>query len=51
MFRTSGTSEGGRNGSRINRYYRDYSMGRTNVFVDEEKFAEIFSKAYFGIDA
>ncbi|WP_067682858.1 acyl-CoA dehydrogenase family protein [Nocardia miyunensis] len=47
MFRTSGTSEGGRNGSRMNRYTRDYLMGRTNIYADEEKFAESMSKVHF----
>lgn len=31
----------------MNRYYRDYSMGRTNIFADEEKFASDFGKSYF----
>ncbi|OIJ65498.1 acyl-CoA dehydrogenase family protein [Streptomyces mangrovisoli] len=47
MYRTSGTSEGGRAGSRLNRYYRDYSMGRTNIFADEEKFGEDYGRAHF----
>ncbi|WP_067682888.1 acyl-CoA dehydrogenase family protein [Nocardia miyunensis] len=47
MFRTSGTSQGGNRESRMSRYYRDYSMGRTNVMVDEEKFSEIFAQSYF----
>lgn len=48
MYRTSGTSEGGRIGSRMNRYYRDYTMGRTNIVVDEENFSENYAQTYFG---
>ncbi|MFD4599785.1 acyl-CoA dehydrogenase family protein [Streptomyces sp. NPDC058464] len=33
LFSTSGSSEGARNGSRIQRYYRDMSMARTNVYT------------------
>lgn len=48
MFRTSGSSEGARRGSRMQRYYRDYSMGRTNVAVQTTLSERAFAAAYFG---
>ncbi len=49
LFRTSGTSEGARNGSRIQRYYRDYSTARTNIGLQWEPFAERLSKLHFEV--
>lgn len=51
LFRTSGTSEGARNGSRIQRYYRDISTARTNIGLQYETFAGNLAKTHFGLDA
>jgi 3-hydroxy-9,10-secoandrosta-1,3,5(10)-triene-9,17-dione monooxygenase len=50
LFRTSGTSEGGTNGSRIQRYYRDFSTARTNVGLQYESYAPRYAQAHFGLD-
>jgi len=50
LFRTSGTSEGGRNGTRMQRYYRDFSTARTNIGLQYETFAQIFAQEHFGLD-
>lgn len=47
LFRTSGSSEGARNGSRMQRYYRDLSMARTNMSPKVHIAAESFASAYF----
>ncbi|MFE0678540.1 acyl-CoA dehydrogenase family protein [Streptomyces sp. NPDC058867] len=49
MFRTSGTSEGGRNGTRMQRYYRDMSTARTNAGLQYETFAHMFAQLHFGL--
>jgi 3-hydroxy-9,10-secoandrosta-1,3,5(10)-triene-9,17-dione monooxygenase len=49
LFRTSGTSEGGRNGSRMQRYYRDISTARTNIGLQYETFAQMFAQEHFGL--
>lgn len=49
LFRTSGTSEGGRNGSRMQRYYRDMSTARTNVGLQWETFAQMFAQEHFDL--
>jgi 3-hydroxy-9,10-secoandrosta-1,3,5(10)-triene-9,17-dione monooxygenase len=51
LFRTSGTSEGGTNGSRMQRYYRDISTARTNVGLQYETFAERYAQVHLGLDA
>ncbi|MDH6219525.1 acyl-CoA dehydrogenase family protein [Streptomyces pseudovenezuelae] len=51
LFRTSGTSEGGRNGSRMQRYYRDISTARTNVGLQWETFATALAQEHFGLKA
>ncbi|WP_110239633.1 acyl-CoA dehydrogenase [Nocardioides gilvus] len=50
LFRTSGTSEGGTNGSRMQRYYRDISTARTNAGLQYENFAERSAQVHFGLD-
>ncbi|MGD9958375.1 acyl-CoA dehydrogenase family protein [Nocardioides sp.] len=50
LFRTSGTSEGGTNGSRMQRYYRDFSTARTNIGLQYESYAPRFAQAHFGLD-
>jgi 3-hydroxy-9,10-secoandrosta-1,3,5(10)-triene-9,17-dione monooxygenase len=50
LFRTSGTSEGGANGTRIQRYYRDFSTARTNIGLQYESFAPRYAQAHFGLD-
>lgn len=50
LFRTSGTSEGGRNGTRMQRYYRDLSMARTNIGLQYESFAELVAKVHLGLE-
>ncbi|WP_329351955.1 hypothetical protein OG226_41565 [Streptomyces sp. NBC_01261] len=47
LYQASSTSEGGRKGSRMNRYYRDYSITRTNLLVNEDKMAAMYSQQYF----
>ena len=47
IYRTSGTSEGGRKASRIVRYYRDYSTARTNIGLQYEPYAERLSGVHF----
>lgn len=49
LFRTSGTSEGGRNGSRMQRYYRDMSTARTNIGLQWETFAGDLAKEHFDV--
>lgn len=49
LFRTSGTSEGGRNGSRMQRYYRDISTARTNIGLQWETFATELAQEHFGV--
>ncbi|MFJ9005818.1 acyl-CoA dehydrogenase family protein [Streptomyces canus] len=51
LFRTSGTSEGGRNGSRMQRYYRDISTARTNVGLQWETFATALAQEHFDLGA
>ena len=41
---------GGRNGSRMQRYYRDISTARTNVGLQYETFAQLFAQEHFGLD-
>lgn len=50
LFSTSGSSEGPRQGSRIQRYYRDFSMGRTNVFPRTVPAWRSFVISHFGLD-
>jgi 3-hydroxy-9,10-secoandrosta-1,3,5(10)-triene-9,17-dione monooxygenase len=47
MFKMSGSSEGGRNGARMQRYYRDFSMARTNMAPKFDMEAQAFAEAYF----
>lgn len=49
LFRTSGSSEGARNGSRMQRYYRDFSMARTNVSPKTVLAEQAFASDYFGL--
>ncbi len=49
LFRTSGTSEGGTNGSRMQRYYRDISTARTNIGLQWETFATDLAQEHFGV--
>ncbi len=49
LFRTGGTSEGGRQGSRMERYWRDFSTARTNAGLQLEAFAQIYAQQHFGI--
>ncbi len=49
LYRTSGTSEGGRQGSVMERYWRDFSMARTNAGLQWENFAQMYAKEHFGI--
>jgi 3-hydroxy-9,10-secoandrosta-1,3,5(10)-triene-9,17-dione monooxygenase len=49
LFRTGGTSEGGRNGSKMQRYYRDCSTARTNIGLQHESFAEVYAMQHFGL--
>jgi 3-hydroxy-9,10-secoandrosta-1,3,5(10)-triene-9,17-dione monooxygenase len=50
LFRTGGTSEGGRQGSRMERYWRDFSTARTNAGLQYETFAQMYAKQHFGIE-
>ena len=50
MFRTSGTSEGGTNGSRMQRYYRDFSTARTNIGMQFETYAGIYGQQHLGVE-
>jgi 3-hydroxy-9,10-secoandrosta-1,3,5(10)-triene-9,17-dione monooxygenase len=50
LFRTSGTSEGGTNGSRMQRYYRDFSTARTNAGLQHEAFAQRYAQVHFGLE-
>ncbi|WP_067670941.1 acyl-CoA dehydrogenase family protein [Nocardia miyunensis] len=50
LFSTAGSSEGPRNGSRMQRYYRDFSMARTNVFPRATTASRVFASVYFGSD-
>jgi 3-hydroxy-9,10-secoandrosta-1,3,5(10)-triene-9,17-dione monooxygenase len=50
LFRTGGTSEGGRQGSRMDRYWRDFSTARTNAGLQYETFAQSYAKHHFGIE-
>jgi 3-hydroxy-9,10-secoandrosta-1,3,5(10)-triene-9,17-dione monooxygenase len=43
----SGSSEGARNGARMQRYYRDFSMARTNMSPKLDMEAQTFAEAYF----
>ncbi len=49
LFRTSGSGEGARNGSRMQRYYRDFSMARTNVNPKTVLAEQAFASDYFGL--
>ncbi len=49
VYRTGGTSEGGRQGSRMERYWRDFSTARTNAGLQYETFAQTYAKQHFGI--
>ena len=46
-FKMSGSSEGARNGARMQRYYRDFAMARTNVVPKLDMEAQNFAAAYF----
>ena len=46
-FEMSGSSEGARNGARMQRYYRDFSMARTNMSPKLDMEAQTFAEAYF----
>lgn len=46
-FKMSGSSEGARNGARMQRYYRDFSMARTNISPKLDMEAQKFAEAYF----
>lgn len=51
LFRASGTSEGGRNGTRMQRYYRDMSAARTNAGLQAvEVFAQMYAQEHFGLE-
>lgn len=50
LFRTSGTSEGGRNGSRMQRYYRDFSTARTNIGLQFETYAGVYGQQHLGVE-
>ncbi|MDR3473045.1 MAG: acyl-CoA dehydrogenase [Devosia sp.] len=50
MFRTGGTSEGGQNGTRMQRYYRDLSTARTNIGMQYETFAGMYAQQHLGIE-
>lgn len=50
LFRTSGTSEGGRNGSRMQRYYRDISTARTNIGLQFDTFAGFYGQQHLGVE-
>jgi len=47
VFKMSGSSEGGRNGTRMQRYYRDFSTARTNMAPKLDMEAQTFAAAYF----
>ncbi len=49
LYRTGGTSEGGRQGTRMERYWRDFSTARTNAGLSYETFAQTYAKQHFGI--
>lgn len=49
LFRTSGTSEGGSNGSKMQRYYRDISTARTNIGLQYEAYATVVAQQHFGL--
>jgi 3-hydroxy-9,10-secoandrosta-1,3,5(10)-triene-9,17-dione monooxygenase len=51
LFRTGGTSESGRQGSRMERYWRDFSTARTNAGLQYETFAQSYAKHHFGIES
>jgi 3-hydroxy-9,10-secoandrosta-1,3,5(10)-triene-9,17-dione monooxygenase len=50
LFRNGGTSESGRQGSRMERYWRDFSTARTNAGLQYEAFAQTYAKQHFGIE-
>ena len=50
MFRTGGTSEGGQNGTRMQRYFRDFSTARTNIGMQYETFAGMYAQQHLGIE-
>jgi 3-hydroxy-9,10-secoandrosta-1,3,5(10)-triene-9,17-dione monooxygenase len=50
LFRTGGTSESGRQGSRMERYWRDFSTARTNAGLQYEAFAQTYAQQHFGIE-
>lgn len=50
-FKMSGSSEGARNGARMQRYYRDFSMARTNMSPKLDMEAQSFAAAYFAVEA
>lgn len=47
VFKMSGSSEGGRNGARMQRYYRDFSIARTNMAPKLDMEKQAFAEAYF----
>jgi 3-hydroxy-9,10-secoandrosta-1,3,5(10)-triene-9,17-dione monooxygenase len=47
LFRTAGTSAA-RNGSRLQRYYRDLSMARTQFAMQYENMAQVLARLHFG---
>jgi len=48
LFRTAGTSAG-KNGQRMQRYYRDLAMARTQFAAQYERSAEWLARDYFGL--
>jgi len=48
LFRTGGTS-GAKNGQRLQRYYRDLAMARTQFAAQYERSAEWLARGYFGL--
>lgn len=48
-FKMAGSSEAARSGARMQRYYRDFSMARTNVAPKLDMESQAFSSAYFAV--
>lgn len=51
LYRTAGTQAGGQQGTRMERYWRDFSTARTNAGLQTATFAQMYAKQHFGIDA
>ena len=49
LFRGSGSSAA-RNGERMQRYFRDFAMARTQFAMQYERAAEFLAMRHFGID-